>query len=56
MNVVDDNLYHICYLQKVTGSQSVYPVCIRQIQDHPGEEFKPFGAQTQFVRLFLHPQ
>lgn len=31
--------------------QSVVPVCVRQIRDHPDEEFKLFGMQTQILTL-----
>lgn len=43
-------LCSIYFLQQATRTQSVYPVCIRQIFRHSGEEFKPFGVQTQIVR------
>ncbi|KAK5647788.1 hypothetical protein RI129_002680 [Pyrocoelia pectoralis] len=31
--------------------QSVVPVCVRQVRDHPEEEFKLFGTPTQILTL-----
>lgn len=42
--------YMYIFLQQATRTQSVYPVCVRQVRDYSGDEFKPFGVQSQIVR------
>lgn len=39
------------YLQQMRRIQSVTPICVRQVKDHPDEEFKLFGMPVQIVSV-----